>query len=104
MAAENREAQLAELLRGVADSSENDFRFAGAGLSTSDDEDTDRGTGGAVAGASEFLLRRNRDREVGADGNEMSARGRAREPRELFERKVKMARSAAVRARRIVWS
>jgi len=71
VAAENGEAQLSEFLRGVANSGENDFRFAGTGIATGDDKDTNCGSGGNVGGMAEVLLRRNGNREIGADGNEM---------------------------------
>src|SRR5208337_2687103 len=86
VAAENGEAQFAEFLRGVADGDENNFRFAGTRLSTGDGEDTNCGSGTTVANTAEVLFYRNGNGQIGADGNKMSARGRAREPRELFER------------------
>ena len=52
VAAENGEAQLAEFLGGVADGGENNFRFAGAGLATGDDENTNRRSGRNIAGTS----------------------------------------------------
>ena len=52
----NGKAQLTEFLGGVANGGENDLRLTGTRISTSDDEDTNRGNGGEVGGTAEVLL------------------------------------------------
>ena len=56
VAAKDREAQFAEFLCGVPDGCENNFRFAGAGISTGDAENCNRGRGGVDAGTAEVML------------------------------------------------
>src|SRR5271157_4635262 len=73
----------------MADSSENELCFTRSALATGDTEDADGGNSGVLVGMAEGILWRDGNGEVGANGNEMIARRRAREPGYLFKRNGK---------------